>query len=316
MTSTYDYVIVGDGIAARCVLYYLSLNDKMKNKSILQLASEEYFPSCSNRTTSVVSFGLHERGISDLGDLICDSLECFDHYLKSHNPAGAFNATQYSLGDRLLLDESFYEIACSKNSCVQIHAEIFLKDLKERALKNLSDYHFQSDVCLEIDQSKNIIKTKDQLNITFSKLILCTGAYSSLILSDSQVNEGKAVSGSYYQWDNIDYPESFVLSKGHFNVIYRKEDRALLFGGTSFEGIVFVHNKAELDNHYNEFIKIFQKLNLPDRLRARVITGLRHKGKKRMPQLKSIGDITFLNCLYKNGFSFPFYLAKKLVTQL
>lgn len=316
MASTYDYVIVGDGIAARCVLYYLSLNDKMKNKSILQLASEDYFPSCSIRTTSVVSFGLHERGISALGDLLCDSLESFDHYLKSHNPAGAVRASQYSFGDRPLLDETFYEVACSKNSCVQIQTEIFLKDLKERALKNLSDYHFQSDACLEIDRPKNMIKTKNQLNITFSKLILCTGAYSSLVLSDPHINEGKAVSGSYYQWDDIDYPESFVLSKGHFNVIYRKEDRALLFGGTSFEGIIFVHNKAELDNQYNEFTKIFQKLSLPDRLKARVYTGLRHKGKKRMPQLKSIGDISILNCLYKNGFSFPFYLAEKLVTQL
>lgn len=316
MASTYDYVIVGDGIAARCVLHHLSLDKNLSKKSILQVASDSLQPACSLRTTSVVSSGLHQKGLSELGDLICDSLDSFLEYYQKFSPKGVYPAKQYSIGDRVKPSTVFYNTACFESDCFQIHADVFLDDLKARSLARLDNFKFQNDACLEINQEKKTIYTQSKSMITYDKLILCTGAYTCMLLKEEVLTDGKPVAGSYYQWSDIKFDESFVISKGHFNIIYRKENESMLFGGTSLEGLVFVDNVVELNDAYYDLLKLFPTINFPDIDKAQVFTGIRHKGKKRLPQLRVIGDISVLNCLYKNGFTFAFHLAHQLISKL
>lgn len=321
MTSTYDYVIIGDGIAARCVLYYMSQSDIHRNSTILQISSDTFFAACSSRTTSVVSKGMHTKGISELGDLICDSLISFENYLAKNSPPGVYLAKQYSIptreqNQRLNIDSEIFGVKVSQTDCYQINADIFLADMKARAISNLGSYCVLNDVCIEIKKNTSQVVTKISGDINYTNLILCTGPYTNFLLgntNEEMINDGKPVAGSYFQWEGIDYEESFVLTKGHFNIIYRKDDKTLLFGGTSFEGLVFTHNLVELTIKYKDLCQEYSKVNFPKIDSAKVYTGIRHKGKKRMPQQISVGNIHILNCLYKNGFSFPFLLAQKLV---
>ncbi|EQC44260.1 FAD-dependent oxidoreductase [Bacteriovorax sp. Seq25_V] len=325
MDDIYDLVVVGDGIAARCMLFALALDDSFDNsKKILHISSDSFYPTCTARTTSVVSFGAHQKGISILGDLLVDSLFAFEEFCTTYSPEGVEFSRQYyvkpenesklaQFNERYSHKTKIFNVECAFDRCAIINSSSLNSWLEASYLKYFSNYTKVDDVVTAVNLKDHVINTRKRDLVPYSKLLLCTGPYTPFLFKEKKLPEGKAVSGSYFQWEDIDLgSDSFVLSQGHFNIIYRSGEKLVLFGGTSYEGIVFDHYLQELRENYESFVSVFRELPLPSIETASVITGIRHKGKKRLPSFYTENDMIVLNGLYKNGFSFPFYFAKKI----
>jgi len=321
-------VVVGDGIAARCLLWHIASDEEYcKSKKILHIASDDFYPACTKRTTSVVSYGSHQKGISELGDLLVDSLEAFDQFISINSPDGITLSSQFYLFPKSeekieqfksrYNDFSIFEgNQCAVGPCAIINSKELNEWFKKGFSEKFKHYTNLEDIVVNLDKLSSSLNTRENGTILFRKAIVCTGAYTSLLHQDRILADGKAVSGSYFEWRDIELNrDSFVLSQGHFNIIYRAHEKLMLFGGTSFDGMVFDHYKKELRDNYLAMSSYLPGLDLPDIQQAKVLTGIRHKGKKRMPQFINEGNILFFNGLYKNGFSFPFFFAKKLLLQ-
>lgn len=329
-----DILVVGNGIAARCLLWEMTRHEKFVDKIILHVADNDKYPDCSTRTTSVVSLGAHSKGISPLGDLLCDSGDFFQDFVQEFNPLGVYPSKQFYICPdkedsnkyaqflkRYLdnntdnMESKFSVSGVSRDSFIIKPEELFAWQEKEfqNKLKNYS--FFKGDIS-ELKNNQAMVRDKNKIH--FKQLFLCTGAYTPFIFENKHLPNGKPVSGSYYIWENINlFNEDLVLSKGHFNIIYRNNSNELLFGGTSQEGFIHEHNLHELEENYNVFKEIFNSLKLPEISDANIFTGIRHKGKKRMPFFGKVqDDIYALNALYKNGFSFPFYGAQQIIKSI
>ena len=320
-SNSYDLIVIGDGIAARCLLMEMAKKYDFLNKKILQISSEEHMPACTFRTTSVVSDGIFSEGISPLGDELFHSLRAFKNFYSENNEIAEEVKQFYIFDDSMDLAKVdlykqrygekfeffFNSPGVFKNSYL-VYPEILMRTLEQRS-KQLNVVK-KFDVVLKVE--KNYIKTR-QGEFCGEKIILCTGAYTSFLGEQlHQRSYGKSVSGSYYYSDNVEMNESFVLSLGHYNLIYRKETKELLFGGTSYEGYVHAHNIHDLKTNLERLIsKTDLNLSLINFVE---ITGLRHKGQRRRPFSLEIKDDVYLFCgFYKNGFTFPFHMAKQLI---
>lgn len=326
--KNFDIILVGDGLAARLLLYEMSQRQSFLDKKILQISSPINFPECSTRTTSVVSGGVHEKGISKLGDLLVDSYNSFTSFVNEYNDLGMFceKSPQYYVFDEHMTEhkkemflkrfghelEDFQHCKVASKQSYLVFSEKLLSFLKDLYVKKLNLTHVKETY---IEHKESALRT-DVSTYNGDKIILATGAYSSFFEPSLDTKLGKAVSGSYLKWDNISLDiDNFVFSKGHFNLIHRKSKGELLFGGTSFEGHIHAHNLRELKSEFSLF-KDMINFDL-DVQNANVITGLRHKCSKRLPVCKKINANTYVfSGFYKNGFTFPFYLKKILIDLL
>ncbi len=330
-SDSFDLIVVGDGVAARALLQRMSLDTCYLNKKILQISSSSFMPPCTFKTTSVVSDGIFEPGISPLGDDLYYGLDSFKNYYEKNSHI-ATKSTQYYIYDQGLSDlkkeqffkrygppnETFYNMAAATRPCYLINPQKLMSSLMDGyASLNIQKL---DDVVVSIDS--HIVKTRIQ---TFSadQIILCTSAYTSLIKSQNsqkflQFTHGKAVAGSYLQKDNVSLNDSFTLSRGHYNLIYRKSDQTLLFGGTSYEGMIHAHQINTLQREFEELTNKLRIDNLDLEFSSFDIkTGIRHKGRKRMPICMRIDKGIYLfSGFYKNGFTLPFYKASQLISIL
>lgn len=315
-------MIVGDGIAARSICYFLT--KKYPKAAIGQIADDISYPSCSLKTTSVVSLGLFEEGISKLGDILFNAHIFFNDFVKKNNPNGIYPAKQYYLPPNIKEDPLKFKqfearygshfVDFKGNQCVA----------KDAFLINPSDFmdwlksHYSNEIEFMNGRVSNVSCGLLQTSLgelRANKIILATSAYTSLFFKDKSLPEGKPVKGTYYFWDNIDFDEDFVLSHGHYNLIYRRNDKRLLFGANSIEGLNHLHTTNEVEEEFEFFKTLIPQLKsfgVPS-----VETGIRHKGKRRTPFMGEVSEgIYALNALYKNGWSAGISLAKDLVELL
>ncbi|WP_412462581.1 NAD(P)/FAD-dependent oxidoreductase [Halobacteriovorax sp. RT-2-6] len=318
MTNEFDYLVVGDGIAGRAILYFLT--KKYPTARIAQVYDDEAFPACSRRTTSVVSFGLFEEGISKLGNILFHAHEFLKDFVEINRPSGVYSCKQFYLPPNIKEDPLKFKQFEARYGADFIEFKNQQTVAKDAYVINPDEFlnFFKTDVEQIRARVSGVNKGKVKTNIgsfNAQKIILATSAYTSLIFKDKSLPEGKPVKGTYFTWDIDLNEESFVISRGHFNLIYRAQDNLLLFGANSIEGLSHLHSPKEV----YEKLEIFQGLfpEFKNLEKPMIHTGIRHKGKRRTPFCGEVCEGVYaLNALYKNGWSAGVSLAKELVDRL
>ncbi|MGI4992780.1 FAD-dependent oxidoreductase [Halobacteriovorax sp. GFR7] len=318
MTKNFDYIVVGDGIASRAILYFLT--KRYPSAKIAQVFDDEAFPACSTRTTSVVSFGLFEEGISKLGDILFHAHEFLKDFVERNQPPGVYTAKQYYLPPNIKEDPLKFKQFEARYGTDFVNFKNQKMVAKDAYVINPHDFlgSFKTDVKKINARVTAVNKGEVQTSLgSFNahKIILATSAYTSLIFKDKNLPEGKPVKGTYFTWDIDLNEESFVISRGHFNLIYRAHDKMLLFGANSIEGLNHLHSPKEVYEKLEIFQDLFPEFTKLER--PMIHTGIRHKGKRRTPFCGEVSEgIYALNALYKNGWSAGISLAKDLVDRL
>jgi glycine/D-amino acid oxidase-like deaminating enzyme len=326
----YDIIVVGRGIAALSLLLELSQRPETINKKILNIASDSFYPGCSTRTTSIVSIGAHKKGLSPLGDLLVDSEDCFKSFAKKFSPAGLYPASQcYLLTDDIERNQKifdrygaqvseFYGQQVVVKDAYVIDPDLYRNWFLEKVKNSNLDITFLDNTVDEVNSKNKKIITGDAQILTYGEIVLATGPYTSFIYQNEKLPEGKPVSGSYLTWQNCElFAEDILFSLGHFNIIYRKDKKELVFGGSSFEGHVLSHDVRELESHYQSFKDVMRAVGLPDFSEAQILTGIRHKGKKRTPFFDRLDDgVIVINSLYRNAYTFNHLAATRVLELL
>ncbi|MDD0853038.1 FAD-dependent oxidoreductase [Halobacteriovorax sp. GB3] len=337
----FDIILVGYGIAARCLLREFAKSDYFSKKKILVVYNDDVFPPCSLNTTSIVCRSGVQKGISDLGDFIFDSYEEAISFYESH-PECHEQGLQHSLTDQspkgredfirrfghcdslntlgdLSLSESFEGVSFK---AYFIDPSKCLSALEQAYIEKL-------DVTIKKLTCREVLKKEGHLQLdcgcesfVTNKVIIASGAYSKFFqnnLKQESLTKSKFVSGSYIVFDDCDFGnKSFVLANRHYNLIYRRRSRQIMIGGSTVKEDLLCASVSELKSQYNFFRDLLKgDLVLPAFESGTIKTGLRHKGQKRRPFFGELekgpfGNIYSMTGLYKNGFTFPFLGAKAI----
>ena len=154
------------------------------------------------------------------------------------------------------------------------------------------------------------------------KIVLCTGAYAKLFAdfheTAEELKDTQVVAGSYLERHvDLDSPSFYLTIDGH-SLIYRNEEKKLILGSASKNGgflmgdYKLLHDILDLFNEKCSFV--VGKLS-----DFKMVTGLRHKGAKRRPMARALDlekNIYMINGLYKNGYSFAYLCAKKVLSEI
>lgn len=332
----YDLVILGDGIFGKLFLYELNKYvTKSQNLKVARVFDEKLAPNCSLRTTSTVSENGIEEGISELGDELLKAFNAFKEFYISNQPDGIYEAKQYVANSEDKLDKlikrykekvSEIDIPLLKKELngVELDSYIVSPELffKYISVNNpnfaLKDY---SLLCKKIENIDGVVKLTliDDTEISTKKLVMATGAYSVIhkelfesTLFYEKINFTKVVAGSYLKKSFKHFEDLYLTLNGH-NLVYRHKTQELIIGSTTVQGPITSPDIAQLKDIFKE-VKDLVTLDLGEFSDYEMITGLRHKGQKRMPFFKPITtdeSIWFFNGAYKNGWSLPFYYIKR-----
>ncbi len=328
-----DLLIIGDGIASKLFQFYAP-----KEMKIMVLSDPEFAPPCSFNTTSVVSLFGTRKGLSDLGDLNVDSFNAFEDFIKEHAPHGVEKALHFHLdpegpaalmkrfGSAKAIEQLTSHISLpektfmAQENSYTVYPNEFLSWLDEQNHKNLPLLEKRVMSVRQFEKMDTGFRVGDgEKSITSSKVLLCMGAYTkifeSLFEEYKVIERSKIVSGSYLHFHHVNWgKEDLIFTLRKTNLIYRANDQSLLLGGTHGpEGILLPYVR-ELKNDYEYFQKILGSyLRWPRFKNAEMISGIRHKGQRRRPFYGELDKNLFaLISLYKNGFSYPFFMAPKL----
>ncbi|CBW26636.1 hypothetical protein BMS_1813 [Halobacteriovorax marinus SJ] len=327
--ENYDLIIVGNGICAQSILFEIRKSPRF-NLDTLKIAhvfNDKLLSPCSENTTSVVSLSGVSKGVSPLGDLIYDSydytaqlarLELSDyfhsasqyHIFEDDTNSDQFNK-RYDLPRKHQLLER--EFLAHKDECFVVDNTSLLKYLEE--LNSSLNLNKIQDTLVHIDDSR-VIHLASGKKISAKKVILAMGAYSNHFLPSiehAHLSYSKKVPGDYVSFTNLDLgKECFVLTKGHYNLVYRSFSKEVLIGGTTLKNDLSATEFMPLDELYQYFSKFID--DIPKLMSGEIRKGLRHKGRKRMPFLGEISSgIYSFHGVYKNGFTFSFYMANQFI---
>lgn len=333
----YDLIVIGNGIFANVFLHELNMHvNKSQNFRVAKVYSEELAPNCSLRTTSTVSRNGIEEGISPLGDTLLKSYLAFEAFSKINNLCGIYPINQYLLAtdkehqvklsrryhDQLkplnhpLLNDNFEGVLL--DSFMVIPEEMF------KFLASVPKNYIQDDIqsfveSIEERNDYTEIVLVDKTILKAKKVVIATGAYSRInyhlfanTLFKEKIMFTKIVAGSYLK-KQFDYPTNLYFTINGHNLVYRQKSQELIIGSTSVNGAITAPDLFSLKQIFSE-VKAAINLDLGLFNDYQVITGLRHKGQKRIPFFESISEsknIWFFNGAYKNGWSLPFYFAKE-----
>lgn len=339
--SSEHIVIIGHGIAARCVIFELN---QRGYKNITVVASEPYAPMCSTRSTAINCLRGTERGTSDLGDLILDSYNDFEKFNEKHKPSGIVKnlETHCTPTDSPKLDKwnrrypkygqksSFQyfkkelnkELFYIDNEAYIIIPEILFDWFQER-----SSYKYIENSVLKVNDYKIMLENNESLS--FNKLIICTSFMSQSfkdLVEDEKLKHklvhSKPVPGSYLKYPMSAFDESqldlnstycFRVDEIHFIVRHLSQD--VLIGATSTNNSMDDSGNIEgMKNQIDRLTKYLKGVvDLPLFEDGELITGIRHKGQSRRPYWGEINKNIYATWgLYKNAYTFSFSMAKDL----
>lgn len=326
-------VIIGDGIAAWCLMFELCQTQDLE---VIQIAEDQFFSPCSLNTTSINCLRGTQKGVSKLGDLMYESFQEFIQFYEGHRPDGI------SFGKEI----QFWKGESSFNKRYPDYQRIELNE-KYSFVKGL-DYYYESDAyfinpvklknwfyshCDGVvkingvvtgigENSLRIHGEENELN--FDYLFMCTNAKSHSLIRghneeiDYYLSHSKPVAGSFLtlQLDKalpFQSDVNFAIEKYHF--IYRKNDQIINIGSTTDNKTQFeINNRRSLKKIYHTITEHLD-LTIPSLDQFRPVVGVRLKGYKRMPVWREFSKNKFLvTGLYKNAFTFAFQASKDVVS--
>ena len=147
-------------------------------------------------------------------------------------------------------------------------------------------------------------------------LFLASGAYvkrdNKFFPKNPFIAGSSVVKGSYGIFDDIDLGESgFVFSCGKANLVYRREVKQVVIGGTTDRDEGWGPDSKAVQEQYKIVSKFF---SLPPFNCIRLGAGLRHRGAKRMPFWGRLSENVYgILGLYKNGWSLSFLAAEEIL---
>lgn len=335
--QTKNILIIGDGIAAWCLMFELN---RVGHK-ITQISHDESSPACSPRSTSINCLRGTTRGKSPLGDLICESYEYFEKFNLDFSPAGIYKGMEYQLFDNpekwLRRYPEYFKV--QDNDFLIEHTQklphyfpnhayfIDPVELKNWFLDQCPCVSIMNERVIELKpvDSKRIISTSSG-EYSFDQIYVCAGKDSLTLLEglnskvDYYLQHSKPVAGSYFEisLDEVEheFENNLNLYFDKYSFIYRKDQNILQIGSSSTNK----SDSYEIDENamsiIYEHVKSHLKIDLPAREKFKIITGVRHKGFKRRPYWGEVAPNIFAVCgLYKNAYTFAFLAANNLVAK-
>lgn len=334
-------VIIGHGIAARCVIFELN---QRGFHNITAIASEEYAPMCSTRTTAINCLRGTKPGKSDLGDLILRSYADFERFFEQHNPTGIaktiethctpINSPKLANWNRRYKNyeegNSFTYFANSlKNNFYYVDNEayIFSPEIFYNWLADKSSYNFIEGIVERIENKSISLSSGETL--AFDELIICTSfmskSFSDLVNDEGlkhQLLHSKPVVGSYLRFDIKDFncselklDQTYCFRVDEIHLIVRPHSQDVLIGATSTNNSM--DDSGDIVGMKEQMSRLATYLKgvvaLPDMEKGELITGIRHKGQNRRPYWGQINSHHYAAWgLYKNAFTFSFTVAQDI----
>jgi len=339
-------VIIGNGIASKCVVFELN---KLGFDNITVIASDSHAPMCSTRTTAINCLRGAKRGISDLGELIIDSFEEFVEFYNNESPAGISKTqemhttpvkstelnskwnrrySEYERGNSFSIFNSSLktDLFYVENEAYIISPEIYFDWFDSK-----NNFKLIDDTVTDI-QGMKIITSKGGTYIA-DELILCTSYMSrdfSDLVSDEKLkhrlNHSKQVAGSYLKFNLSDFNlkqlnsnKAYCFRIDEVHLIIRPDLNDVLIGSTSTNNSMDMKgDEAGMLEQYIKLSKYLDRvLDLPAFEKGELITGIRHKGQMRLPFWGEISDSKYAVWgLYKNAFTFCFSAAREIVDSI
>jgi len=321
-----DILVVGDGISARAMLWKLQTSFK---GSVLQVFDNRLYPPSSFNSTGVVAFNGQKKGVSPLGDVLREGVEFFFKNIASCGLMGMEKGqlvdTCVDGDDRLMrrygkeerIEKCNFPFALSsgfnfaREEAIFINPKIFMSSLMEQYF-----YDFEEKNLVDIKDHSAIFS--DGTSINFGKIILCSGVGLTDLVAFGIEDERPIieVAGSFYHWKKDLGPSSFALGLGKSNLVYRASDNCLMLGGTTQKDEIVAHDGSELSSFYLSAKKIASSF-LPPAEEAKVFSGIRVKGPRRLPLFEELKkDVFVLGAAYKTGWSQAFYGSAKLIEKI
>jgi len=347
MASERSLVIIGNGVAANVLGFYLRHNGTTQGARIIQISHDRVYRPCSQSTTSHICLRNARRGVSPLGDLLVEAFAAFRAFVKLHAPKGVYACDHFHLwrchSDRAAGFFKRYEGVCfsgdkidpfsGRFACLHEMATTpaFVVD-PVRYMDFLADHTRYDDVIDEgvVAVTNSAVRLASNRDVFFDCLFLCTGQFTHAFADSFQdathLNRSKPVAGTYLEFDLADFRKTefrdparaFCLDVEEVNVVYRPESQKVLLGATSTNDSVSYDHDARIFEMYDKVqTYLAGTLTLPPRDRARRVTGVRHKGHRRMPFWGEVAPRVYaVYGLYKNAFMTANLAAKELVENL
>lgn len=315
--------VIGGGVAATSVIHWLKTLRPLDK--IVQYSCENLAPSASLKSTAVAALRGTQRGLSELGDELCDHWEFSDKFYAELNNPGLIEG---ELETWLYEDKDLRRFAhLSESSSVLLKAQrVPLKRVTEKCwlidpqtfMSSFDQSHEKIEgliTQLTPSGSKWRVHTQNTER-EFDGVLLCTGVWARWMKDfypQGELESLRPSQGSFYQWNNFTLGErSFALSFSGLNLHYRHDLHSLQLGATTIKD---VDSFIPSITHLEEIKKVFeQTLDLKlDFSQATIHTGIRSILKSRRPFAGKLSENLYgMNGLYKNGWISAWPLAKKL----
>lgn len=311
--------IVGAGLAAECFKHYFFnfINESKIGLQIDQFSSP-LAPATTSTTTSVIAKRGMERGVSDLGDLLLDAYDEWESFYKSNKNIQGVSKEQFV--HRVSKDSDNKDQFLKRFNKFEIVDNAHYIDVHENGYLVDNDIFFdwlkvdQKLKCRQVDQ---LVTAKDLANYDF--VFYFTGAigFNFQLTGKKEINQCQQVQGSYLILENHSFQQWFnqhnVFEIDGVNLINRPSSKQLIIGATSNHWETqYLPDLVKLKQQYLTVKRYFE---LPAFDTFKIKTGLRLKGKKRIPYI-GVGDQEnsfVVNALYKNGYTVAYLGAQRAV---
>jgi hypothetical protein len=337
----FDYLIIGDGIAARSFLYLLDQRLENQDANIGVISSDAFAPSCSKNSTSIVCLYGIRPNVSETGDLICKTHNYSVSNIYSKNIFKGARKCRRFVADCTVKDISRRFENYEVNARIEdLDIEVpFLKTLDSYLINNLvfhdsiyknlrTKFQIFNKFIKYISSSDegHIVHASSGEKYTAKAVINFTSGYPTITGGPDVIREHMGLSkhayGDLIYFDNVNLGtkqnDDWILSLDEDNLIYRHDNSSLLFGSTTRNNNLFVPSIVELEQKYQTLcskLKISDKV--PDFKTGLIKTGVRHKGKKRRPFWGRIKPGLYSgHSYYKNAYTFSFYGSNEIINCL
>ena len=343
-TPIYDLAVIGNGIAAQSFLWNLSnkngfLVSKSQNFSIAHIYSEAITPACSQRSSATVSLNGIEEDVSPLGNDMREAFFLFDDLVKTHCPEGVEEVLRTVVStnenDTKKLTRRYKKLTSITSSRMkQSYPGIEYKSyiispgpfsfwLKQNSPIEKTDFPFFV---------KNLEKLQDVFYLTLEngekvaakKILFATGAFAKILEkfyappeSGSIEEKNTIKAGSYLEREIHLGDKSFYYSIDGHQVLYRKNkfESKLIIGSATTVGAYEAPDLIGLHKIYTK-LKDILTIEIGEFNDFKIVTGLRHKGPKRLLISEAIDvekQLFRINGLYKNGYTMGFLAAERMI---
>jgi hypothetical protein len=343
--AVFDLVIIGNGIAAQSFLWNLQHKTQARNSqnfSIAHVYSEKIAPACSLKTSSTVSLNGIDEDVSPLGNDMRKAYFLFENLVKKYSPEGVEEVPRVVIStndnDTKKLTRRYKALSSITSDKIKnsypgiqypsyvISPGLFLLWLKQNT--KIEKTTIEMFV-------KNMEKVSDLYQLTLEdgsfiqakKVLFATGAFSKIfekfhapLNSESIEIKNTIKAGSYLERQMDLGPKSFYISIDGHQALYRKNkyESTLIIGSATTIGAYEVPDLISLSKIFSK-MKDLLAVEIGQMSDFKIVTGLRHKGPKRMLLCEALDEnktLFRINGLYKNGFTMAFLAAEKMAQLL